>query len=152
MATQRAIGKWGTAGRIGLGALFFWLAFSNLTLTEYSTPSWYAFVLGFIGFPVALLTFQRIRLRFTDETLKATGQVGFCGNFAVGAALFLTPFTREAALLFYGVSLLLAAARGYAGCEILAISNWLLRRDDQVGCVISPLDEMESRLTGQARG
>jgi hypothetical protein len=27
----------------------------------------------------------------------------------------------------------LLAARGYAGCEVLAVSNWLLRRNDQVG-------------------
>jgi len=27
------------------------------------------------------------------------------------------------------------ALRGYAGCEVLAVSNWLLRRDDQVGVV-----------------
>jgi hypothetical protein len=42
--------------------------------------------------------------------------------------------------------MLLAALRGYAGCEVLAISNWLLRRDDQVGClVLSPIDELERR-------
>ena len=47
--------------------------------------------------------------------------------------------------------LLLAAARGYAGCESLAITNWLLRRDDQVGCVVfSPLDAIEARATGKA--
>ena len=35
-----------------------------------------------------------------------------------------------------------------AGCEVLAISNWLLRRDDQVGCVVfSPIDAAEARLT-----
>jgi hypothetical protein len=40
--------------------------------------------------------------------------------------------------------MLLAAARGYGGCEVLAVSNWLLRRDDQVGClVLSPLDRLE---------
>ncbi len=51
------------------------------------------------------------------------------------------PFAEDAAQLFYGSTLLLAAVRGYAGCESLAISNWLLRRDDQVGCVVfSPLD------------
>ena len=41
--------------------------------------------------------------------------------------------------------MLLAAWRGHAGCESLAISNWLLRRDDQVGCVVFwPLDEVEA--------
>jgi hypothetical protein len=49
-------------------------------------------------------------------------------------------------LLFYGASMLLAAWRGYAGCEVLALSNWVLRRDDQVGCLLfSPIDSLESR-------
>jgi hypothetical protein len=49
--------------------------------------------------------------------------------------------------LFYGSSMLLAAARGYAGCEVPAASNWVLRRDDQVGCVLFwPVDETERRL------
>jgi hypothetical protein len=33
--------------------------------------------------------------------------------------------------------MLLAAARGYAGCAVVALSNWVLRRDDQVGCLLS---------------
>jgi hypothetical protein len=38
----------------------------------------------------------------------------------------------------------LAAARGYAGCEVLAISNWVLRRDDQIGCLVfGPVDTAE---------
>jgi len=42
--------------------------------------------------------------------------------------------------------MLLAAVRGYAGCEVLATSNWLLNRDDQIGClVLSPVDELERR-------
>ncbi len=42
--------------------------------------------------------------------------------------------------------MLLAAARGYAGCEVLAVSNWLLRSDDQVDCVMFwPVDETERR-------
>jgi hypothetical protein len=31
--------------------------------------------------------------------------------------------------------------------EVLALSNWLLRRDDQVGCVLfSPIDQLERHL------
>jgi len=42
--------------------------------------------------------------------------------------------------------MVLAALRGYTGCEVLAISNWLLRRDDQVGCVVFwPIDILEER-------
>jgi hypothetical protein len=53
-------------------------------------------------------------------------------------------FTGDAALIFYGASMLLPAARGYAECEVLAVSNWLLRRCDQVGCVLfAPVDQLE---------
>jgi hypothetical protein len=73
---------------------------------------------------------------------------------AIVAALYLTPFyaralssTSDATLVFYGSSMLLAAVRGYAGCEVLAASNWLLGRDDQVGCLLfGPLDHLERRL------
>jgi hypothetical protein len=52
--------------------------------------------------------------------------------------------------MFVGTSMLLAAARGYAGCEVLAISNWLLRRDDQLGCMVfAPADLAESQLRRQ---
>jgi hypothetical protein len=68
-------------------------------------------------------------------------------------ALYLTPWyapalsaTSDAALIFYGASMLLAALRGYAGCEVLAVSNWLLRRDDQIGCVVFwPIDSVDQR-------
>jgi multidrug transporter EmrE-like cation transporter len=37
-----------------------------------------------------------------------------------------------------------AALRGYAGCEMLALSNWLLRRTDQIACaVFTPIDSLE---------
>jgi hypothetical protein len=56
-------------------------------------------------------------------------------------ALYLLEPTSDATLIFYGASMLLAALRGYASCEVLAVSNWLLRRDDQVGCAVFwPID------------
>ena len=96
----------------------------------------------------------RPRARRTPARLQATGPVANVVNVVVFLALYLTPeyapalwFTSDAALLFYGTSMLLAAVRGYAGCEVLAASNWLLRRDDQVGCVVfSPVDHAERRL------
>ena len=56
----------------------------------------------------------------------------------------------NAVLIFYGLSMLVAALRGYGGCEALAFSNWLLKRDDQLGCLVfSPIDNAERKLTGQ---
>ena len=47
--------------------------------------------------------------------------------------------------------MLLAALRGYSGCEVTAISNWILGKDDQVGClVLSPVDDLERRLKGSS--
>ncbi len=145
---ERAIGVIGTIARVCVGLAFIYLAVTDFGVPEWEL-AWQGPVLGLVVFPAALLLFQAVRLRFTNETLNATGGLGFCLNLAAGAVLFIIDFTREAALLFYGASLLLAAARGYAGCEILAITNWVLRRDDQVGCVVfSPVDAVEARVTG----
>jgi hypothetical protein len=49
-----------------------------------------------------------------------------------------------------GASMWLAALRGYAGCEVLAASNWLLGRDDQVGCAVFwPVDQLEHHRTAR---
>src|SRR5215472_11291607 len=72
---------------------------------------------------------------------------GVVGSIVLGTALLGFWPTRPAALLFGGVSLLVAGIRGYAGCEITAIGNWLLHRDDQGGCVVlSPVDLAERHL------
>jgi hypothetical protein len=48
--------------------------------------------------------------------------------------------------------MLLAAARRNAGCEVLAVPNWLLRREDQVCCVVfAPVDALERRRTARGR-
>lgn len=106
------------------------------------------------GVPAALLVWQWWRARRGRPRLAATGPAGHALNVAVFLALYLTPwyapalrFTSDAALLFYGSSMLLAALRGYAGCEVLAVSNWLLGRNDQVGCVLFlPVDHLEREL------
>lgn len=102
-----------------------------------------------MGFPAVLLLSEAVRLRFSKVELRAIGPLETCVNAAVAIPLFVFDVTRDATLLFYGASLVISAARGYAGCEVLAISNWLLRRNDQVGCVVfSPLDAVESRMRG----
>ena len=113
-----------------------------------------AWVLALLAFPVAALAASWLRARRHPAGLRATGPAGHAVNAAVFAALYATPwyapplgFTSDAALIFYGASMLLAAARGYAGCEVLAVPNWLLRRDDQVGCVVfAPVDALERRV------
>lgn len=92
-----------------------------------------------------------VATRRNRARLQATGPLPHVLNVAVFFALYLTPeyalalsVTSDAALVFYGVSMLLAAARGHAGCEVLAVPNWLLGRDDQVGCLLfAPFDLLE---------
>ncbi len=120
----RAIGPIGTAGRAALGVAFFLVV---LLIPEGGALRWYEAALGLTAAPAVLIGWQLARLRWTTEPLDATGPVGFALNFVIGTVLFVNPLTRDAAFLFYGASLFLAAVRGYAGCEVLAVSNWLLR-------------------------
>src|ERR687895_1706019 len=67
----------------------------------------------------------------------------------VGVAIALavaTPVTGVAIWSFLGVSMLVAALRGYAGCEVLAIPNAITGRRDRIGCVLyTPIDAAEAR-------
>jgi hypothetical protein len=146
--TRRAIGRWGTVARLIVGVcLLADVAFGHIA-RGFHPAAW---ALGLVGFPTVLLVAQWTRTRRSHTPLRATGPAGHAANAAVFLALYATPWhapalsvTSDAALIFYGASMLLAAARGYSGCEVLAVSNWLLRRDDQVGCLLfAPLDHAE---------
>jgi hypothetical protein len=146
----RAIGMAGTAARILIGLVLLGSVVSGEATRGWRPAAW---VLALLVFPAVALAAAWLRGRRHRPGLRATGPAGHAVNAAVFAALYATPwyaptlgFTSDAALIFYGASLLLAAARGYAGCEVLAVPNWLLRRDDQVGCVLfTPVDALERR-------
>jgi hypothetical protein len=143
MIVQRAIGPIGTIARIAVGLALIALA------VILDGVGWRDLALGLIAIPAVVLLGQLVRLHVTRTPMRATGPLGHLLNCLVVAALLVPSATRPAALVWLGVSMLLAAWRGYAGCESLAISNWLLRRDDQVGCVVFwPLDEIEARMAG----
>jgi hypothetical protein len=142
----------GTVARVEVGALLV-----GSVLYGHADRGWHptAWLLGLVVFPASVLAGQWWRARRHPAPLRATGPVGHGVNLAVFLALYLTwwyapavDVVSDAALLFYGGSMLLAAVRGYAGCEVLAVSNWLLRRDDQVGCApFGPIDAVEARHT-----
>jgi hypothetical protein len=156
MGHDRAIGPAGTVARIivGLAALVGGMLGGQLTVIDGQVRSHFEavpFVVGVVVFPTIVLAVQWLRARRSPARLQATGPVATLVNILVFVALVLTPsyapslaVTSDAALVFYGGSMLVAALRGYGGCEVLAISNWLLRRDDQVGCLVfGPLDYAE---------
>jgi hypothetical protein len=145
----RGVGPLGTTARVIVGGLLLGsVTWGHLT-HGFHLSSW---VLGLVGFPVLLLAGQWLRARRTPAPLRATGPVGHALNLVVFLVLYLAEPTSDAALLFYGASMLLAALRGYAGCEVLAVSNWLLGRDDQVGCAVFwPIDHRERNRPSPAR-
>jgi hypothetical protein len=160
-AQTRQIGAIGTAARIVLGLAFLLLGVTGGRISVMHGQVGIGFeplsvAVGLVGFPAVVLVWQWLRARVAPTRLQATGPRSTALNMLVLVALLLTPwyapplsFTSVAALVFYGASMLLAALRGYSGCEVTAISNWMLGRDDQVGClVLSPVDEMERRLKG----
>ena len=142
---RRAIGRLGTTARFLVGGLLL----ASVTwghLARGFHPS--AWLLGLVGFPALLVAGQWLWARRRATPLRATGPVAHGLNVAVFVLLYLLEPTSDAALLFYGASMWLAAARGYAGCEVLAVPNWLLRRDDQVGCAVFwPIDQLEHHRT-----
>jgi hypothetical protein len=137
----RGIGPLGTTARVLVGGwLLASVTWGHLS-GDFHLSSW---LLGLVGFPAVVLAGQWLRARRTPTPLRATGPVAHALNVAVFVALYVPDATSDAALLFYGASMWLAAVRGYAGCEVLAVSNWLLGRDDQIGCALFwPIDQEE---------
>ena len=156
---RRAIGALGTIARIATGVWLLLAAFTGGGYYEgwgsgFTWPPWYEMLLGFVLLPalVMLIVIGSQRVLRTSSYLRATGSGGTLINMGIIAALFLIPFTGNIAAIFYGAPMLLAAWRGYAGCEVLAISNLVLRRDDQLGCPwFWPVDTLEERLTRRSR-
>ena len=144
---RRDIGIIGTSTRAALGAVL--LGAVSWGELRGGTPT--GLLVGVLGFPAVVLAGHWWHVRHDPAPVRATGPVGIAVNCGIGLAVYLTGwvvpvlwFMSDAVLAFYGMSMLLAAVRGYAGCEVLAVSNWLLRRDDQVGCIVfTPVDSLE---------
>ena len=149
---RRQIGPAGTAARIVVGGA---LVGSVVWGHVQSGPDWWAWAIGLVVLPGLTIALQRWRADgHPDRLVWLTGPLGHPVTFAAFMALYLTSWyapavsvLSDAALIFYGTTMLVAAGRGYAGCEVLAISNWVLGRDDQVGCLLfEPIDRLERRV------
>lgn len=141
------IGPIGTATRllVGLGLLY-------LALADGASwgLAWHEALLGLVAFPAVMLFFGLGARLFAEGPVRFDGPVGIAANTAVIAALVLFDYTASAAALFYGTTLLVAAWRAQPGCEATVLSNWILGRDDQIGCpTFTPIDEAEAGLRGR---
>jgi hypothetical protein len=149
---KREIGVIGTVARVILGSLLFGSVFyGHMMKGPFMPLPW---VIGLIIFPAIFITWQYLRARRNSAKLEANGLIATIINVVIFFAFYFTyiyapsiDFMSDAVLVFYGLSMLLAALRGYAGCEALAISNWLLKRDDQLGCLVfGPVDYTAGKL------
>lgn len=147
---RREIGPLGTAARLLVGLLLVGLiVYGQLASSGHLAPvTW---VLGLLVFPTLVLTWHVWRIRRHPAPFSDTSPLSFVLSLVLPLAFYLTGwyvpilwFSSDATLIFVGGSLLLAALRGSAGCEFLALSNWLLRRHDQLACaVFTPIDSLE---------
>jgi hypothetical protein len=147
---HRDIGPIGTAVRLVLGLLLVGsILYGQLSSSGHLSPS--TWVLGLLGFPALVLAWHFWRIRRNPVQFHDASPLSFVLSIALPLAFYLTGwlvsplwFTSDATLIFVGSSLLLAALLGKAGCEFLALSNWLLRRTDQMACaVFTPIDSLE---------
>jgi hypothetical protein len=134
------IGPIGVFARIAVGITLISLALF------WRDPSWTDALIGLVVMPHVVIAGLALRARHVRKSLRATGPLAHVANAAVFVPLFAHPATAGGAFLFYGGSMLVAAARRTGGCEVTAISNAALDRDDQVGCVLfAPIDFAEAR-------
>jgi phosphatidylserine synthase len=140
MHTTRQIGPIGTVARVAVGGALVASAF------VIGDVRWSEAMLGLVIFPVVQVLIHHRWRSASAAQLHATGPRGYLVNCVLLVLLLIVPATTDATLLWLAASLLLGAWQGYAGCESLAISNWLLRRQDRVGCLVfGPIDALESR-------
>jgi hypothetical protein len=113
---------------------------------------WRDVLLGLVVFPGVMLAVGLSAGRYVAGPLRYTGPIAIVLNCIVIVLLLVNPYTGGGAELFYGLSLLVAAWRRQPDCEATVLSNWILRRDDQVGCpIFTPIDLAEARLLGSRR-
>jgi hypothetical protein len=153
LGDKREIGPVGTAARIIAGLIAVALP---MTLGGFG---WWDAGAALIALPLvataaaALITAAYTRLApaaLTRRHAICSGPACWLVAVMVGTAVAieaLTPASGEVAFwVWLGGSMLLAAARGYRGCEVLAAPNLITGRRDQIGCIFfTPIDRAEAR-------
>ncbi len=140
----RRIGPVGTVTRLLAAAALLYLALFNGTTWGLT---WYDAGLGLAVLPGLMLALGLTARQRNAGPIRFTGSTGLASNCAVIVALLANQYTAGGAELFYGATLLVAAWRAQPGCEATVLSNWILGRDDQIGCpTFTPIDQAEARF------
>lgn len=143
----RAIGPWGTTARavVGAAAIAWGVAVPHehpLLDLPGASSDLVGLVVGLVVAPVALTLAVLARGRNAPRLHLGHGAACLVTVLAIGVAQFYP----AAVLVSIGAPLLLLAAVGRGGCELLAVPNLVLRRDDYLFCLpFSPIDAWERR-------
>jgi hypothetical protein len=150
----RALGPVGTAARGFAGGLLILVPIASDGLAR-----WDAFG-ALIVLPALSLALDRLLAAGVTRLPEVTGHLAsdvirtwlvhlsaLVLIVAIATALtYVTPIDAGAIWLFFGVSLVVGAVRGDAGCEAVAIANAIFRRRERTGCVVFLLvDSLEGR-------
>jgi hypothetical protein len=147
----RRIGPLATTLRVVLAGGLLYLAGGADGLSWH--VGWFDVVGGAVVLPGLTLVLGLVARRYASTPLRFTGPGGHAVNCAAIVALVANPYTGVAATLFYAAMILVAAWRGQPDCEVTALSNWILRRDDQVGCgIFGLIDAAEARRRPDGAG
>lgn len=145
--TTRHIGPIGTVARVLTGIFLLYIAGDGSVAPPWGIEPDDA-VLGLIALPAIAVALGLLVSRYARGPIRFTGPLGIALNLAVIVALLANDFTGDGgAAIFYGATILLAAWRGQAGCEVTVVPNLVLGRDDQIGCpTFHPIDVVEAQL------
>lgn len=153
---RRQSGPIGAAVRAVVGS-----ALITYTVVTHGLAAWDV-AAALIAFPILASLLHAVVASAYDRL--ATGRAsGSTRTWVVSAAVlvlflgiavgltFVTPIDGGSIFLFFGASLVIVAARGDAGCEVLAIVNAIAGRRERTGCVaFAPVDSLERRLGTRA--
>jgi hypothetical protein len=154
MATsKREIGPIGTVARVvgGLIAIALPIALSGFSWWDAATALIALPLVATGGAVLVTMGYRRVAPdALAHRSALCSGPACWLVAIAVGAAVAigaLTPASGAVSLwVWLGGSMLVAAARGYGGCEVLAVPNLLTRRRDEIGCILyTPIDRAEAR-------
>lgn len=143
----RTIGPWGTTVRAAAGAA----AIASAVAIPHEHPllglpgassNVVGLLVGFVGMPLALTLVIWARGRHAPRLHLGHSAACLVTLMTIGVAQFY-PVAVWAGV---GAPLLLLAAIGRNGCELLTVPNLVLRRNDYLFCLpFSPIDAWERR-------
>jgi hypothetical protein len=156
----RALGPIGTAARAIAGTVLVLVPIASHGLARWDTFA------ALIVLPALSVALDRLLAAGVTRLAEVTGRhasdvtrtwtvhlSALVAILASATALtYVTPIDAGAIWLFFGVSLVVAAVRGDAGCEAVAIPNAISGRRERTGCVAFRLvDSLEGRSGAAAQ-